>query len=197
MRILVVDNSEDGRDVAEAMLLAAGYDDVSTVGSAAEAYRFLAIGEPATLEPSPVDLVLLDIMMPEIDGIEACARIRKDEHHADVPIIMVTSLSDMDSLGNAFVAGATDYITKPLNRIELLARVRSALKLKSELDRRRAREHELLQFMFDLGRSPCLALDRRCHRSLCRRGRGGISDCRSPFHVRRRHVGHCAHDRPP
>src|SRR5882762_6865640 len=115
MRILVVDDSEDGRDVAEAVLLAAGYNDFSTAGSAAEAYRFLAIGEPDTLDPSPVDLVLLDIMMPEIDGIEACARIRKDSRHSDVPIIMVTSLGDMDSLSNAFVAGATDYITKPLN----------------------------------------------------------------------------------
>jgi phosphoserine phosphatase RsbU/P len=151
MRILVVDDSEDGRDVAEAMLLTAGYSDVSTAGSAAEAYRFLAIGEPDTLESSPVDLVLLDIMMPEIDGIEACARIRKDSRHSDVPIIMVTSLGDMDSLSNAFVAGATDYITKPLNRTELLARVRSALKLKAELDRRRAREHELLQFMSTWG----------------------------------------------
>ena len=57
----------------------------------------------------------------------------------------------MDSLANAFVAGATDYITKPLNRVELLARVRSALKLKSELDRRQARERELTQFMSTWG----------------------------------------------
>ena len=90
-------------------------------------------------------------MMPEIDGIEACARIRNDPRYVDVPIIMVTSLDDMDSLANAFVAGATDYITKPLNRVELLARVRSALKLKAELDRRQARERELLQFMSTWG----------------------------------------------
>jgi CheY-like chemotaxis protein len=64
MRILVVDDSEDGRDIAEAMLLAAGYVEVSTVSSAAEAYRFLSIGGPATEEPSQVDLVLLDILMP-------------------------------------------------------------------------------------------------------------------------------------
>jgi PleD family two-component response regulator len=57
---------------------------------------------------------------------------------------MVTAANDMDSLANAFVAGATDYITKPFNRVELLARVRSALKLKAELDRRRAREIELV-----------------------------------------------------
>jgi sigma-B regulation protein RsbU (phosphoserine phosphatase) len=147
MRILIVDDSEDGRDVAEAMLLAAGYEEIHTADSAASAYAFLAIDGPATDAPSPIDLVLLDILMPEIDGIEACARIRNTPRHADVPIIMVTTLSDTDSLANAFIAGATDYITKPLNRVELLARVRSALKLKSELDRRQARERELLEFM--------------------------------------------------
>ena len=144
MRILVIDDSEDGRDIAEAMLVAAGYEHVSTAGSAADAYRLLGIGEPAT-QPSGIDLVLLDIVMPEIDGIEACARIRRDQRYSSVPIIMVTSLGDTDSLANAFVAGATDYITKPLNRVELLARVRSALKLKAELDRREARELELMQ----------------------------------------------------
>lgn len=147
MRILVVDDAEDGRDIAQAMLLAAGYEDVSTVGSAADAYTFLAIGGPAKREPAPVDLVLLDIMMPEIDGIEACARIHQDPRCADLPIIMVTMLDDTESLGSAFLAGATDYITKPVNRVELLARVRSALRLKAELDRRKARELELLQFM--------------------------------------------------
>lgn len=147
MRILIVDDTEDGRDLAEAMLIAAGYEDISAVGSATEAYRFLEIGRPWTRQPPAIDLVLLDIMMPGIDGIEACARIRSEQRYASVPIIMVTSLADADSLANAFVAGATDYITKPVNRIELLARVRSALKLKAELDRREAREHELLQVM--------------------------------------------------
>jgi PleD family two-component response regulator len=147
MRILVVDDSEDGRDIAEAMLRAAGYDDVTTAASAADAYRFLAIGGKATQEPSSVDLVLLDILMPEIDGIEACARIREDPRYSDIPIIMVTFLADTGSLANAFVAGATDYITKPVSRVELLARVRSALKLKAELDRRKARELELTQSM--------------------------------------------------
>ena len=153
MRILIVDDSEDGRDIADAMLAAAGYQDVSTAGSAAEAYRFLGIGAPTTSAPSVVDLVLLDIMMPEIDGIEACARIRQDSRYSVVPIIMVTALGDMDSLANAFVAGATDYISKPLNQVELQARVRSALKLKSEFDRRQAREQELLQILSKSGGS--------------------------------------------
>src|SRR4030088_3418723 len=64
---------------------------------------------------------------------------------------MVTSVDDIDSLANAFVAGASDYVTKPVNRIELLARVRAALKLKTELERRQARERELLVFMSTWG----------------------------------------------
>lgn len=151
MHILVVDDSDDARDVAKAMLHASGYDQVSTAGSASEAYRFLAVGAPATQEPSPVDLVLLDILMPGVDGIETCARIRKEPRHADVPIIMVTSVDDVDGLANAFVAGATDYVTKPVNRVELLARVRAALNLKTKLDRRQARERELLQFIASWG----------------------------------------------
>ena len=147
MRILIIDDTEDGRDMAEAMLAAAGYGFINAVGSAAEAYQFLGVGQAVTQQPSAIDLILLDIMMPDIDGIEACARIHSEKRYSSVPIIMVTSLADSDSLANAFVAGATDYITKPINRIELLARVRSALKLKAELDRREAREQELLQVM--------------------------------------------------
>jgi len=95
--------------------------------------------------------VLLDVVMPELDGIETCARIRKDQRYSDIPILMVTSLEDMGSLNGAFVAGATDYVTKPVNRIELLARVRTANKLKSELERRQARERELLSFVSSWG----------------------------------------------
>jgi PleD family two-component response regulator len=141
MRILVVDDSEDWRDLTEAALMAAGYE-VQTATGGADAYRVLGLDTPHT---DPIcDLIVLDVVMPQIDGIEACARIRGDTRYADVPVIMVTAVNDMESLSNAFVAGATDYITKPFNRVELLARSRSALKLKAELDRRQAREAELL-----------------------------------------------------
>jgi PleD family two-component response regulator len=150
MRILIVDDSENSRDLTEAALLSANYHDVTTVSSAWEALKILDVGRN-TDEPGIIDLVLLDIIMPEMDGIEACARIRNDPRYGDFPIIMMTSLDDMDSLANAFVAGATDYVTKPINRVELVARVRSALKLKAELDRRQARERELLNFMSSWG----------------------------------------------
>ncbi len=150
MRILIVDNSPEFREITEAVLLSAGYADIKTTDSAWGAFKLLDIGKP-TGAPTRVDVVLLDIVMPEIDGIEACARIRDDPRYADLPIIMVTSLQDMDSLGNAFVAGATDYVSKPVNRVELVARVRAAIKLKSELDRRQARERDLLTFLSTWG----------------------------------------------
>jgi PleD family two-component response regulator len=147
MRILIVDDSEDWRDLTEAALMAAGYEQVTTAESAADAYTQLGVGAAPASGTAVVDLIVLDLVMPEIDGIEACARIRGDTRYIDVPVIMVTAASDMDSLSSAFIAGATDYITKPFNRIELLARVRSALKIKAELDRRKARESELTGLM--------------------------------------------------
>jgi sigma-B regulation protein RsbU (phosphoserine phosphatase) len=151
MRILVVDDDENSRDVTEIALLSAGYREVHTAPSAAAAFKYLKLGAASEETGSEADVILLDIVMPEIDGIEACAMIRNDPRHADIPIIMVTSLDDMDSLANAFVAGATDYVTKPVNRVELVARVRAALKLKSELERRKARERELLEFLSTWG----------------------------------------------
>ena len=141
---------EDSRDLTEGALLSAGYTDIVTAASGWEALKILDVGR-TTEEAPAVDVVLLDIVMPEMDGVEACARIRNDARYADMPIIMVTSLDDMDSLANAFVAGATDYITKPVNRVELVARVRAALRLKQELDRRLARERELLAFLSNWG----------------------------------------------
>jgi phosphoserine phosphatase RsbU/P len=150
MRILVVDDAEDSRDLTEAALLAAGYTDLVLASSGWEALKILDIGRTVEEAPS-FDLVLLDIIMPDMDGIDACARIRGDRRYADIPIIMVTSLDDMGPLSNAFVAGASDYVTKPVNPIELAARVRASLKLKAELDRRQARERELLTFLSTWG----------------------------------------------
>jgi len=155
MRILLVDDSEDSRDLTEAALLSAGYDDVITANSGWDALRILDVGRAddgrAAKERPAVDLVLLDVVMPDMDGVETCARIRNDDRWADLPIIMVTSLDDVTSLNSAFASGANDYITKPINGMELIARVRAALRLKAELDRRQARERELLNFLSTWG----------------------------------------------
>jgi PleD family two-component response regulator len=150
MRILIVEDSEDSRDLTEGMLLSGGFDDIVTAASGWDALKVLDIGCNTDAPPS-VDMVLLDIVMPGMDGVKACGRIRNDQRYADLPIIMVTSLDDMGSLNNAFAAGATDYVAKPVNRVELIARVRAASRLKAELDRRQERERELLGFLSSWG----------------------------------------------
>src|SRR5258708_2140573 len=123
MRILVIDDQEDSRIITEALLISAGLSEVAMAASAWDALKILGIWPKTDHGPS-VDLILLDIVMQEnIDGIEICARVRKDERYADLPIIMLTSLDDEESLKDAFVAGATDYITKPFTQAELVATI--------------------------------------------------------------------------
>jgi phosphoserine phosphatase RsbU/P len=75
--------------------------------------------------------------------VETCRQIKRCAHFQDVPVIMVTAKNDLSNLKEAFAAGAMDYISKPVNSVELLARVSSALLLKQEMDRRKNRELEL------------------------------------------------------
>lgn len=133
-RIIAVDDSDVAQDFISATLAELGFEDVVSFMDPRAALEAMQSGEAAA------DLILMDIMMPDIDGIELCARVRALDTWSDVPIIMLTSRTDMDSLSEAFLAGANDYVTKPFNRIELQARMRSCLRLKSELDRRRSGE---------------------------------------------------------
>ncbi len=75
------------------------------------------------------DLILLDVMMPDINGIEVCKTLVSDERASNIPIILVTAKTDAEDTKDGLDAGAFDYIKKPFNKIELLARVKSALKL--------------------------------------------------------------------
>jgi len=120
MKILIVDDKQSIRSLLEHILKQAGYQEILLAESAQKAFDILKSKE--------IDLVLLDIMMPEIDGIKACQRI-KEEFAKDIPVIMITAKTDNDHLKQAFDAGAIDYIKKPFNRIELLARINSAVKL--------------------------------------------------------------------
>jgi DNA-binding response OmpR family regulator len=126
VRILVVDDFEESRDITEAALTSLGYSDLLLADSASVALDILYFWHPNV--DVNVDVVLLDIMMPKIDGIETCARIRTDARYADLPIIMLTSLEDMDSLVDSFIAGATDFIAKPFSPTELVARMQTAAK---------------------------------------------------------------------
>ncbi|GKS57671.1 hypothetical protein YTPLAS18_11980 [Nitrospira sp.] len=142
MSILIVDDSPDQQALLVTVLKKAGHTNVTALGSASAAFRQLGLegGEPPIMSP---DLIMLDIMMPEIDGVEACRTIKASSPLNEIPIIMVTAKTDTTYLQEAFAAGAMDFITKPVNTIELTARVGSALALKQEMDRRKAREQEL------------------------------------------------------
>lgn len=138
MAILIVDDAATDRLALTLLLNDAGYVDILEASSAAEALKRLADQTPET-----VDLILTDLNMPGVNGIVACAAIKRMPEWVDVPVIMVTSSEEAGDLSAAFAAGAIDYITKPASAVELLARVRSAVRLKHEMDSRKAREREL------------------------------------------------------
>ena len=143
MRILVVDDFEDARILLERILKNGGISDIVTADSAQVAFDLLGLGKGENAAPN-VDLILMDQVMPGIDGIEALTRIKADEKLRDIPIIMVTAQDEVETLKTALDCGALDYIAKPVNKIELLARVRSGLKLKQEIDKRKENEKKLL-----------------------------------------------------
>ncbi|WP_455379100.1 response regulator [Petrachloros mirabilis] len=141
MSILIVDDSEDQQVLLKSILGNAGHRDVVCADSAQSA---LVVLNPGGDGPSqPIDLILMDVLMPEQDGVETCRQIKNSAPLRDIPIIMVTAKNDLSNLKEAFAAGAMDYISKPVNGIELLARVSSALTLKGEMDHRKQRELEL------------------------------------------------------
>lgn len=138
MKILIVDDSPLQRLALVSLLETEGYSDLIPVGSPLEAFAWLQQETADSL-----DLILMDLHMPDINGIEACRYIKTMPNRQDIPIIMVTGSDEIEHLQHAFAAGAMDYILKPPNEVELLARVRSALRLKEETDRRKTREQEL------------------------------------------------------
>lgn len=143
MGILLVDDSPPVLRLLQAILERSGYDEVVCADCGVAALRHLGI-EPS-LPPPEVDCILLDIVMPGIDGIEVCRRIKASPAHADTPVIMVTVRDEAETLRDAFLAGAHDYITKPVRELELVARLKSAIALKKEIEGRKAREVELMR----------------------------------------------------
>ena len=141
MSILIVDDSPDQQALLRSILAKAGHADVLSADSAKDADRVLNLDGESAAEK--IDLILMDVLMPEQDGVETCRQIKRCAHLEDIPVIMVTAKSDLSNLQDAFAAGAMDFISKPVNSIELLARVSSALLLKQEMDRRKNRELQL------------------------------------------------------
>jgi CheY-like chemotaxis protein len=125
IRILIVEDYPGVRYLIEEFPKALEGVELLPAANPAEAFEILSMNSPAD-DATSVDLILMDIRMPEMSGIEACKVIKANELVGDVPVIMVTAHDDEEHLSNAFNAGAMDYITKPVNRVELLSRVRSA-----------------------------------------------------------------------
>ena len=138
--------------VVKEILKRAGYKDTLAAASGTELFTLLGLtaqgNEPEDAPSNDhhgIDLILLEMMMPGIDGITACAAIQESTRLRDIPIIMVTAIGDSKKLAEALDAGAIDYVTKPINRIELLARIRVALRLKEQKDWHKERDRRVTE----------------------------------------------------
>src|SRR5205823_5771911 len=143
MSILVVDDSNVSRLLLQRLLERGGFGPTVGAASAEESYALLGLtrGEART----DVELVLMDVELPGVRGYDACRRLRAEERLRDVPVLMVTANVGPEHVQEAFSSGARDYIPKPVQEVELLARVGAALALKREMDARRAREADLIE----------------------------------------------------
>ncbi|MFQ5936382.1 MAG: response regulator, partial [Acidiferrobacterales bacterium] len=141
-KILVVDDEEKNVKLMEAMLLPRGYEIV-------KAYN----GEEALQQvhkESP-DLILLDVMMPVMNGFDVCKRLKDDPETRLIPIVIMTALGQIDDRIKGIEAGADDFLTKPVNRDEVLARIQTSLRLKEamqhKLDRLKGAQEYLARFV--------------------------------------------------
>src|SRR6266496_1327455 len=150
--VLIVDDITKNLQVVGTILRQAGYA-VTPATSGAEALEGVRERLP--------DLILLDLMMPEMDGLEVCRRLKADPAARRIPVIFLTASNEMEHLVKGFEAGAVDYVTKPFNAPELLARVRTHLELRHARERLREMNDEKNEFMgivaHDL-RSPLTAI---------------------------------------
>ncbi|WP_379131345.1 SpoIIE family protein phosphatase [Paenibacillus sp. sgz500958] len=146
MKILIVDDNPTNVIIIREILKKEEYRNCITASSAKEMLNLLdisALENGRRPRPSGIDLILLDMMMPEMDGIEACRVVQQYEQLRDIPIIMVTAVGDSKKLAEALDAGAVDYVTKPINKVELMARIRLALRLKQEKDWHKERDQRI------------------------------------------------------
>jgi two-component system alkaline phosphatase synthesis response regulator PhoP len=124
--VLVVDDNQQNLELLQAYL-----EDVKcTTISACDGLEALEIVN----KKSP-DLILLDVMMPKMSGFEVCKRLKSDPETADIPVIMVTALSEFGDIERAIDSGTDDFLSKPVNKLELLTRIKTMLKLKHLSDK--------------------------------------------------------------
>jgi DNA-binding response OmpR family regulator len=133
-KVLIVDDEPWNLEVLEAYFEGTGYGIIRASN-----------GEEAlgVLEKEPVDLVLLDVMMPGMDGYGVCKQIKRQEKTRHIPVVMVTSLDSKSAKIVAIADGADDFITKPIDKMELLGRVKSLINVKSLHDQLKIKDLEI------------------------------------------------------
>ena len=136
-RLLVVDDNESNRDILSRRLKQQGYD-VSTADSGQQALDWVAT--------QPVDLVLLDVMMPEMNGYEVLERLKADSTWRDIPVIMISALDEIASVVRCIERGAEDYLPKPFDPVLLRARIGACLEKKRLRDQEVRHLHELAEW---------------------------------------------------
>lgn len=142
---MIVDDSIDDLHLIRHYLQKEGFHDLITFSSAMKAYEYLeSCLQYDNITPLPT-LILIDIVMPNMGGIELCQIIKKKAQFAHIPILMITSTEDLTLLEKAYHVGAKDFIHKPIKRIELIARVKQATELQREISHRLQAEERLLQ----------------------------------------------------
>lgn len=138
-RILIADDNEQNRELLDAYLASESYE------------IFMSVDGEDTMkavEEHQPDLILLDIMMPRMSGYEVCEKLKADPDRQSIPVLMVTALNEMGDIEKAVQAGCDDFLTKPVNQLELKTRVRSLLRVRhlaNERDRLLAYLEEMEQ----------------------------------------------------
>ncbi|MFB0555083.1 MAG: two-component system response regulator [Phycisphaerae bacterium] len=124
--VLVVDDNQQNLELLQAYL-----EDVDCLTiPARDGLKALEI-----VSKDPPDLILLDVMMPKMSGFEVCKRIKNDPKTSDIPVIMVTALNEFGDIERAIDSGTDDFLSKPVNKLELLTRIKTMLKLKHLSDK--------------------------------------------------------------
>jgi CheY-like chemotaxis protein len=124
--ILVVDDNQQNLELLQAYL-----EDIDCVTVPAhDGIEALEI-----INANPPDLILLDVMMPKMSGFEVCKRIKNDTRTTDIPVIMVTALNEFGDIERGIDSGTDDFLSKPVNKLELVTRVKTMLKLKYITDK--------------------------------------------------------------
>jgi CheY-like chemotaxis protein len=124
--VLVVDDNQQNLELLQAYL-----EDVDCITIAAHD----GLEALETINKNSPDLILLDVMMPKMSGFEVCKRIKSDPKTCDIPVIMVTALSEFGDIERGIDSGTDDFLSKPVNKLELLTRIKTMLKLKHLSDK--------------------------------------------------------------